>query len=255
MAGVDLHFSEQGSGPPLAILHGLFGSSRNWTSVARDLAPVSHVFALDLRNHGESPRTSSHTLGDLADDLLLFLKKVGTPTIVMGHSMGGLGTMHAAIQNPGAFRGVIIVDIAPRSYAPRHHQEFAALREDITDCKTRQEVDERMARHLKDPVIRQFLQMNLTRDRQDRFTWKLPIDTLEKASFIEQFELQGTFEGPALFLIGGKSDYVRPEDHAAIISHFPQASIEVLGDAGHWPHYSHPQPFLRLVLDFLQRPG
>jgi len=252
MAGVDLHFSEQGSGPPLVILHGLFGSSRNWTSIARELALVSHVFALDLRNHGDSPRTPDHTLGSLAEDLLLFLQKVGTPTVVLGHSMGGLAAMHAALERPEALRGLIVVDIAPRSYAPRHHQEFKALREDLSGLRSRQEVDARMALHLADPVIRQFLQMNLIRGTDDRFSWKLPIDTLERASFIEGFEPQGKFDGPALFIAGGKSDYVQQADHAVILERFPNAAIEILPDAGHWPHYSHPAAFLRLVTEFLR---
>ena len=44
-----------GDGPPLAILHGLFGSGRNWATIAQRLAAHYRVIALDLRNHGASP--------------------------------------------------------------------------------------------------------------------------------------------------------------------------------------------------------
>lgn len=248
-----MHFLEQGSGPPLIILHGLFGSSRNWTSIVRELALRWHVFALDLRNHGDSPRTAGHTLDDLAADLLLFLEQVGTPTVVMGHSMGGLAAMRASMLRPEAFRGLVVVDIAPRSYEPRHHSEFAALREDLSRCKSRQDVDVRMALHITDPVVRQFLQMNLVRDPSDRFVWKIPVDTLEKASFIERFPEDGTYGGPALFIAGGKSDYVLPDDSAIIRRRFPRARLEIIPDAGHWPHYSHPAEFLALAGGFLSQ--
>lgn len=251
MAGAELHFLEQGSGPPLAILHGLFGSARNWASIARELAGAWHVYALDLRNHGDSPRLPEHTLDDLAGDLLSFLKKVGTPTVVMGHSMGGLAAMRAAMLEADLITALVIVDIAPRSYAPRHHREFAALRLDLKECRSRQEVDSRMAEQISDPVVRQFLQMNLARNEADQFYWKIPIDTLEKASFIERFPEEGRYEGPALFIAGGKSDYVLPEDAALIRARFPGSRLETISQAGHWPHFSHQVEFLRLVTGFL----
>lgn len=252
MTAVALHYLEQGSGPPVVILHGLFGSSRNWASISRELSGQAHVFSVDLRNHGESPRTQSHTLDDLAEDLLLFLKKVGTPTVI-GHSMGGLAAMKAGLLEPAAFRGLVIVDIAPRSYAPRHQKEFAALREDLGACQSRQEVDALMSRHLPDPMIRQFLQMNLARDAQDRFYWKIPVETLERAAFIETFPEEGQYDGPALFIAGGQSDYLGPSDLPLIRRRFPGAQIEAVAGAGHWPHYSHPAEFLALVRSFLAR--
>ena len=57
-----LAFQEYGKGPPIIILHGLFGSSQNWRSMAERLADRYRVFACDLRNHGLSPWARQHDL-------------------------------------------------------------------------------------------------------------------------------------------------------------------------------------------------
>ena len=64
---LQLEAETSGEGPPLLLLHGLFGSAANWRSIARAFAPSHQVHALDLRNHGASPW--AETMG-YADDAL-----------------------------------------------------------------------------------------------------------------------------------------------------------------------------------------
>src|SRR5260221_8514156 len=89
MAAVALAAAEYGSGPPLLILHGLFGSSRNWPLLAQRLAAAHQVFALDARNHGASPCADSTSYADLTDDVQAFQPARGLGrAAVVGPGMG-----------------------------------------------------------------------------------------------------------------------------------------------------------------------
>src|SRR6476659_5604769 len=96
-----LHLKHEavGSGPPLVILHGLFGSSGNWRGIARELAATHSVFSVDLRNHGSSPWADSMHYVELADDVLQLVDHLGLRRpAVMGHSMGGKTAMAMALR-------------------------------------------------------------------------------------------------------------------------------------------------------------
>jgi pimeloyl-ACP methyl ester carboxylesterase len=60
------------------------------------------------------------------------------------------------------------------------------------------------------------------------------------------------YEGPALFVTGGRSDYVRPEHHPEILRLFPKAQFTAIPEAGHWVHAEAPQQFLEVVGAFLE---
>ena len=66
---LELAFKAIGKGPPLVILHGLFGSKRNWAGIAKALSGHYHVFCLDIRNHGDSPWADGMDYATLADDI------------------------------------------------------------------------------------------------------------------------------------------------------------------------------------------
>src|SRR5205807_1000106 len=120
---------EYGAGPPLAILHGLFGSGRNWTSIAQGLAPQHRVTALDLRNHGVSPWAETMGYGEMAEDVRTSLSARGYEHYaLLGHSMGGKVAMMAALQHPEMVERLIVADIAPVSYPMRHLYEVEAMR-------------------------------------------------------------------------------------------------------------------------------
>jgi pimeloyl-ACP methyl ester carboxylesterase len=254
---MDLHHVKIGTGPiELIILHGLFGSSKNWIGTARDLSDIATVYALDLRNHGDSPHTNTHTIIDLAEDLADFMRShlAGKP-VILGHSMGGLAAMAFALRYPNSPRALIIEDIAPRSYHPGHELEFKALTIDVSWMKMREEVDRAMASIVPDLMLRRFLQMNLERS-DSGFRWKLNVEVLSRSTFVEEFSVpQGAiFPGQTLLIAGGLSSYVQPEDHRLMRAYFPNSRIEVIPDADHWLHHTKHEEFLRLVRDFLIGP-
>ena len=250
-----LNYSKFGeNGSTLIILHGLFGSSKNWTTFARTLSQNMTVYALDLRNHGDSPHTETHTLFDLREDLKYFIKnhKIRKP-VLLGHSMGGLAVMAFALEYPEIAQSVIIEDIAPKNYLPLHENEFRALRMDVSKYESRNKIDEEMSEYVKNKSIRQFLQMNLEK-LENGYRWKLNVPVLENSSCTEEFsEYEGrSFSGPSLFVSGGLSYYVKESDHAAIKKYFPNADIHVIHDADHWLHHSNAEKFLSLVKYFLK---
>ena len=108
-----LFYREFGSGQPVIILHGLFGQSDNWVTVARRIADQFHVYIPDQRNHGQSPHASVHSFPAMADDLSVFIEEhnIVNP-IIIGHSMGGKTAMTYALENAGAVKKLIVIDIS-----------------------------------------------------------------------------------------------------------------------------------------------
>lgn len=244
---------------PLLIVHGLFGSARNWSAIARRLGEDRPVTCVDLRNHGESPFAPTHGYDDLAGDLAGALRRMGAepgaPADVLGHSMGGKAAMRLALEQPRLLRRLIVADIAPVAYAHSQSHLIAAMRGlDLAGLADRRSADRRLSDRIADPAVRAFLLQSLDL-KADPPRWRLNLDVLEA----EMHRITGwpdpaglpAFDGPALFLAGAQSDYVRPEHRPAIRALFPRAAIARLPGAGHWLHAERPREFEAAVRAFL----
>ena len=254
-APVRLAAREAGEGsPPLVIAHGLFGSARNWGVIAKRLSDHRRVLAVDMRNHGESPRSPEGGYDGMAADLLAAIERAGGPADLMGHSMGGKAAMLAALRAPGSVRRLIVVDIAPVAYAHAGEQRRLAeamLSLDLGAISSRAEADAALTPRVPDPSVRSFLLQSLD-VRTGR--WALNLEVL--AAAMEEIcgwheGVDGRFEGPALFLAGGESDYLTEAHEPGIRRHFPQAERRVVGGAGHWVHAQAPREVEREVRGFL----
>src|SRR5208337_4905810 len=186
---MDLSFRDfGGEGDPIIILHGLFGSSQNWAGMGRRLSPLGRVFALDLRNHGDSPHDPSHSLADCVQDLLDWVEaRAFQQARLIGHSMGGLIAMGFAIRHAERTAGVASIDIAPRPYAPEHGEELRALKTDISGCRSRGELDRLLLSVVPDLRTRQFLLTNAARKSAgdgggEGFRWKPDVGALERST-------------------------------------------------------------------------
>jgi esterase len=254
---VRLNFQTEGTGFPLLIVHGLFGSLDNWAGVTRRLAAASRVFALDLRNHGRSPHSDDFSYELMAADLIEFLDDQNLEHAdVLGHSMGGKVAMLLALRNPHRVRRLIVADMAPRAYAPAHLEILAALRAlNLSSANHRGELDAALAPAMPDTAVRQFLLKNVGRDHQGRFRWKLNLEAINNHyhRLNQAIESNRPFPGPSLFLRGGRSDYVLDGDLGSIRRLFPNARLVTLPEAGHWIHADAPVDFLRAVEAFLRR--
>ncbi|HVU23952.1 MAG TPA: alpha/beta fold hydrolase [Opitutus sp.] len=242
--------------PPLIILHGMLGSSRNWQTAGRELAERWHVLALDLRNHGQSPHADGMGYVDMMEDVAAWMERngIGRAT-VMGHSMGGKIAMLLACRHPQRVERLIVVDVAPKDYYwVAHRHEFAAMLElDLEHLKSRAEAELKFEARVPGWGMRKFLATNLERDDEGRWRWSVNLPVIATAlPELERNPLRDDdrFDGPALFVAGGKSAYVQPGDHGAIRAHFPAARIETIADSGHNPHAERREAFARRVLEW-----
>ncbi|NGQ91811.1 alpha/beta fold hydrolase [Rhodobacter sp. HX-7-19] len=243
--------------PPLVIAHGLFGSGRNWGVIARRLADIRDVWAVDMRNHGESPRAARHRYPDLAADLAEVIAHIGAPADLLGHSMGGKAAMQLALTEPDLIRRLIVADIAPVAYAHDQTRHIDAMRAlDLANLTTRAEADHRLSALIEDPGLRAFFLQSLDLKAEGGPRWRLNLDVLEgeMPHIVGWPGTEGRFDHPTLFLTGAQSHYVRPEHRDTIRHHFPAARFARIPDAGHWLHAEKPREFEETVRVFLTAP-
>lgn len=240
--------------PPLVVLHGLLGSSRNWQTAGRDLAVRFHVFALDLRNHGSSPHAATMSYDELMADVLAWMDSQQLPRVtLLGHSMGGKVAMLLACRNPDRVERLVVVDIAPKDYFwPGHRQSFAAMNElNLGDLRSRAEAELRFEARVSSWPMRKFLTTNLERTAEGQWFWQINLPAITAAvSVLEKNPLreEDRFAGPVRVIAGGKSNYIEPPDHAVIRRHFPTAEIVTVAGSGHNPHMETREAFVAAVL-------
>lgn len=243
---------------PLLIVHGLYGSARNWNVIAKRLSADRPVLSVDMRNHGDSPRADVHGYPEMAADLAEVIAAHGGRAHVLGHSMGGKASMALALSDPDKVASLLVADIAPVAYGHTQIQFARAMMAmDLTGLTSRSTADARLAEAVEDPGIRAFLLQSLDL-RADPPRWKLnlPVLATEMDKIIGwPADLDGAFEGDVLFLSGGTSDYVLPEHRATIRALFPQARFAKIPGAGHWLHAEKPREFEASVSAWLDRVG
>ena len=255
MMPLNLAYREIGSGAPLLILHGLFGSGSNWGWIAKQLSTTHRIFTVDLRNHGNSPHAETMSYPEMAEDVLALLDRLQLDKVtLLGHSMGGKTAMMAALRYPSRIERLAVVDIAPVTYHHDYHPLLNALRNiDLDQITRREEID----RALHDPIpetgLRQFLMKNLVR-RDQRFQWQLNLNGIAQA----MVELTGfpplegnTYPGKTLFLGGANSNYILRQYYQSIFRFFPHTNIVMLKNAGHWVHAEQPDALLQTVRNFI----
>lgn len=253
---VTLNSTILGDGPPLLILHGLFGQAKNWGVIAKELASDFTIHALDLRNHGQSPRADVMTYEAMAADVqhYMAIHDIDEPAI-LGHSMGGKVAMLVALHDSASVSRLIVADIAPVTYQHDFTKHFVAIAGlDLAAIKSRQDADQAMAANITDRAVRAFLLSNLMRDSEQGWRWAInhPVISAHMDHITAWPATHGLqYDGPTLFLRGANSDYVTNAMEPAISALFPaheQISIE---DAGHWLHADQPAAFTQACRDFL----
>ncbi len=256
---MQLFYREFGAGQAVVILHGLFGQSDNWVTVGRRIADQFHVFIPDQRNHGQSPHAAIHSFPSMADDLAEFIEEhnIQNP-ILVGHSMGGKVAMTYALENPDKIRKLVVIDISPRKYPERitHTQVITQmLGIELANIKTRGEVEKILELRIEDPRVRMFIMKNLYYKIHGKLAWRLNIEAINQSMdlLFDGIQSESQYKGPALFIRGGKSDYVPDADIPLITSMFPEVVLKTISGASHWVHADAPEELCFLLSNFLER--
>jgi len=254
-----LHVAALGEGPPLVVLHGLFGHGGNWAAIARRLAETHRVLLVDLRNHGESAHDARMDYPAMAEDVAAVVDGAGGSAAVVGHSMGGKVAMTLALASPGRVSRLVAVDIAPVAYPPTlraYAEAMAAV--PLRPGMRRAEADAALREAIPDAAERGFLLQNL-RLGEGMPSWRCNLPAIIAAmgaiSGAPPCAGGALWEGEALFVSGERSGYVEARGRAAALARFPAAAFVVVPGAGHWVHADAPAAFLRAVLPFLAGEG
>ena len=246
-------FGNDSALPPLLIVHGLFGSARNWGAIARRMASDRRVISVDMRNHGDSFWAESHSYADMAADLAEVIGAEGRAMDLVGHSMGGKAAMLLALTQGNLVNRLVVADIAPVAYGHSMRPLVAAMQGlDLTGLTARSVADQRLAASVADAGTRAFLLQSLDLKAVPP-RWRLNLAVLDRAmpDITGWPGTEGRYDGPALFLSGAASDYVRPEYRAGIKRLFPAARMAKIPGAGHWLHAEKPREFEAALRAFL----
>lgn len=258
-----LHSRDLGeAGPRVALCHGLFGQGRNFTRLARELAPDHRVLLVDLPDHGRSSWSPTFSYAAMADALAAHLRAVGgdEPWQLLGHSMGGKTAMLATLRHPGLVERLVVEDIAPVTYerGTTFESLVAGMRAlPLGRLTDRAEADAALAPAVPDPGVRGFLLQNLRRDDAGRFSWQVNLDLLadhlpELGGWpADAVPAGASWDGPVLWVAGADSAYVRPRHGDAMRSLFPRTRLVTIKDCGHWVHSEQPEVFGQVVRRFL----
>lgn len=259
---VTLNHRITGEGSPIILLHGLFGALENLGAIARQFQKQRQVHALDQRNHGSSPHTDTMDYPSMAEDVIAYMDEQGIEkACLLGHSMGGKVAMQVALLAPERVEKLIVADIAPVSYKPRHDAILEGMKHtDLNPVRSRRDADKQLAEYIDVPGVRQFLLMNLERIPQDEqvtggpvYRWRLNLQAIDAcyANLAAAPEEGTPYAGPVLFLKGADSAYIQEKHREEINRLFPAAQLEVIEGTGHWLHAEETDTFVALCHEFL----
>lgn len=248
-----LFYRQFGEGRPVIILHGLFGMSDNWVSIGKRIATKFAVYIPDMRNHGQSAHSPTMNYTAMTDDLLEFIEELGLEDVILiGHSMGGKVAMNFALDHPQLLEQLVIIDISPRRYPSRSiHSDIinAMLSVNLKQVTSRSQVEALLQNALPDTRIRQFILKNLFYQAPHTPAWRPNLEAIHNnlELLFDGIATGRIFKKPSLFVRGGLSDYITPEDENLILEMFPLAQIKTIPNATHWVHADAPKELCRLL--------
>lgn len=254
-----LWYNKIGEGRAVIILHGLYGMSDNWVSIAKRIGANFCVYIPDLRNHGRSEHSDIFNYYAMTDDLAEFIQEhnIQNP-ILIGHSMGGKVAMHFAMEYPELVSKMVIIDISLRGYPKRemHENIIKAMKSiDFSKVNSRITVELMLMPLIDSPGIRLFIMKNLKRTDKTNFCWKLNLNVIEKnmESVFQGLYSNLIFDKPTLFIKGGRSNYISEEDIPLIKATFTNSEIQTIPNATHWVHSDTPDELCQMLKIFLEQ--
>ncbi len=258
---MELYSTIRGKGQPLLILHGLFGSSDNWLTIAKALSQKFTVHSLDLRNHGRSPHSEEHNYAAMAEDVREYVAKHKLSEIyLLGHSMGGKVAMLFTLNYPKLVKKLLIADIAPKNYQKSYAGHIKILEVintiDLENLKTRKEIENKVDTILQNKKVTLLVMKNLYRTKAKTFAWRINAPVLYKqleniTRGIDDWTGKNC-EVPTIFIKGENSNYLSIYDNFTIKKYFKNSELTVIPNSGHWLHAEQPELVINTILYFTE---
>ena len=252
---MQLHHTTTGNGPPMILIHGLFGNGNNLRGLANELNNQYRVVLPDQRNHGSSPWHDHMDYPAMADDIATLMNTLHIETaIVAGHSMGGKTAMTFALRYPGRTTALIALDIAPVTYKTKRNTRLVTQMQQLKPetINTRNEAGQRL--DIGHEATKLFILQNLVRIN-NQFKWRLNINSIQAAMpTIAAFPGHSRpTQTPAIFIHGQNSDYLQQAHKAKINKLFPNNRIKSIADTAHWLHAEKTRETATAIKQFLEQ--
>lgn len=248
---MELFYREKGnpSLPPLIILHGLWGASDNWLTVASHLAGLFHVILPDFRNHGHSPHSPEHNYEVLSQNIRKFITRLQLPVrpFIAGHSMGGMALMTLLLKQPQIAAKAAIIDSCPYTSAgqsPIHARLLSFILDNPAEnFKNREELTSLIRQAFPEDEYNQLLLKNI-RKTHTGYEWKINATALQKnLSALMNQTLPAPvkpYPAPLLFVRAANSGYIPTQLPTALCSLFPYATLTTIPRSSHRIHADQP---------------
>ena len=252
-----LKYSSKGTGEPIILLHGMFGSGGNLRLLNQALSNEHLVVTPDLRNHGQSPNTQEMNYPCMAKDIIELMDSLNLfQATIIGHSMGGKIAMQVALNHAHRVSNLVVVDVSPVKYDTDCHSKVIEGLNALVKAKplSRKEADKLLSVYVKDLPIRGFLLKNLVHGTDGKLIFQLYMKSIN-ANYHSHLALAPTgepFTGPSLFIKGGNSPYIQDEHLSEISRLFPKVQHACISNSGHWVHAEKPTEFNQIIIDFLR---
>ena len=240
---------------PIIIIHGLFGSSNNWTQISKKLSKDHYLICVDCRNHGHSFHAPSMTYQDMANDIINVLNKEKLDQAhIIGHSMGGKIAMTMSLTHSNRIKKQVIVDIAPKPYPDHHTSIITAMKNlNLNHYQTRSEVSQALEKTIPNKMLRQFLIKNI--QSGPTLSWQINLDAISNnyPSIMNWPNKNNQICSiPTLFINGRQSNYIDKNDTSTIKNIFTHATFKTL-NTSHWVHAEDPEGFYKQLNIFYSK--
>ncbi len=250
------------TGRRIVFLHGLFGRGKNFTRIAKALAPEFSSLLVDLPNHGDSDWTAAFDYIEIADAVADHIAEVTEPeqrpVHLVGHSLGGKVAMVLALRRPDLIDRLVIVDIAPKaggSTGVFEHLLSSLADLDLDRVESRTDADVALQEPIPEAATRGFLLQNL-RPTSSGYAWQPNLELLYSSlDAIGDFPDMGDaqFDHPVLWVAGEDSEYISRDDLPQMRALFPRTTLLTVKGSGHWVHSEKPQAFVSALTTFFGR--
>jgi len=239
-----LHVDDGGSGGlPVVFVHSFGGSSGHWFAPLAHLRPTRRALAIDLRGHGESdpPAAGSYAVVDLAADIAAVVDSLGLERFVLvGHSMGGAAAIAYAGANPDRVAGLVLIGTPGRTPPEQASKIMASMEADYETVS--QDYWKRLLTGAR-PEVEERVRSDMARVPQDA-----SLAMIHALFDYDPLPALNAYHGTKLLV-----DTDHGDSPGALHNLAPDIPREVIAGTSHWPQLDKPEPFDRILDDFLAK--